>query len=94
MAFSQIPTFRRPERPGTWSYNFSKETLASSEVVTEVVEAENMAMRVPAATMPAAGRDVFGHPRGLIYVGGTELWERIPFHGMQALLYMVEAYGS
>ena len=35
---------------------------------------------------------VFGHPRGLLYIAGTELWDRISFHGMQALLvlYMVE----
>jgi proton-dependent oligopeptide transporter, POT family len=35
---------------------------------------------------------LFGHPRGLAFVAGTELWERISFHGMQALLvlYMVE----
>nr|MEA2797776.1 proton-dependent oligopeptide transporter, family [Phenylobacterium sp.] len=37
------------------------------------------------------GRDVFGHPRGLVVLAGTELWDRISFHGMQALLtlYMV-----
>ena len=36
--------------------------------------------------------EFLGHPRGLIFVGGTELWERISFHGMQALLtlYMAE----
>src|ERR1043166_9498310 len=35
---------------------------------------------------------VFGHPRGLVFLAGTELWDRISFHGMQALLvlYMVE----
>ena len=35
---------------------------------------------------------IFGHPRGLLFIGGTELWDRISFHGMQALLvlYMVE----
>jgi POT family proton-dependent oligopeptide transporter len=35
--------------------------------------------------------EVFGHPRGLVVLAGTELWERISFHGMQALLtlYMV-----
>jgi proton-dependent oligopeptide transporter, POT family len=40
----------------------------------------------------AGSRDLFGHPRGLAFVAGTELWERISFHGMQALLvlYMVE----
>ncbi len=36
-------------------------------------------------------REVFGHPRGLVVLAGTELWDRISFHGMQALLtlYMV-----
>jgi POT family proton-dependent oligopeptide transporter len=40
---------------------------------------------------PAAGREIFGHPRGLVVLAGTELWDRISFHGMQALLvlYMV-----
>src|ERR1700749_2707208 len=42
---------------------------------------------------PAASPEVFGHPRGLIVLAGTELWDRISFHGMQALLvlYMVDA---
>src|SRR5438445_7272740 len=36
-------------------------------------------------------RQLFGHPRGLVVLAATELWERISFHGMQALLtlYMV-----
>ncbi len=36
-------------------------------------------------------RALFGQPRGLLYLTGTELWDRISFHGMQALLvlYMV-----
>ncbi|OYY69736.1 peptide MFS transporter [Sphingomonas sp. 28-63-12] len=36
---------------------------------------------------------MFDHPRGLWVLAGTELWERISFHGMQALLvlYMVGA---
>lgn len=40
---------------------------------------------------PAAG-EVFGHPRGLVVLAGTELWDRISFHGMQSLLtlYMAE----
>lgn len=39
----------------------------------------------------AGGRDLLGQPRGLLFIGATELWERISFHGMQALLvlYMV-----
>jgi POT family proton-dependent oligopeptide transporter len=42
------------------------------------------------AAMPPKG-EVFGHPRGLFVLAGTELWDRISFHGMQALLtlYMV-----
>ena len=34
----------------------------------------------------------FGHPRGLGYLAGTELWERFSYYGMKALLmlYMVK----
>ena len=34
----------------------------------------------------------FGHPRGLLVLAATELWERISFYGMQTLLvlYMVD----
>src|ERR1044072_3996587 len=42
---------------------------------------------------PLSGqRTVFGHPRGILTIASTELWDRISFHGMQALLvlYMVE----
>ena len=31
-------------------------------------------------------RERFGHPRGLWVLAGTELWDRISFHGMQAIL--------
>jgi POT family proton-dependent oligopeptide transporter len=43
------------------------------------------------ASAQAAPRQIFGHPRGLVVLAGTELWDRISFHGMQALLvlYMV-----
>ncbi|MDB5719787.1 MAG: transporter [Alphaproteobacteria bacterium] len=46
---------------------------------------------IPADIAPR--RDAFGQPRGLWVLAGTELWERISFHGMQALLvlYMVGA---
>jgi len=30
----------------------------------------------------------FGHPKGLGYLAGTELWERFSFYGMQALLML------
>lgn len=40
----------------------------------------------------ARWRGILDHPRGLYVLAGTELWERISYHGMQALLvlYMVE----
>jgi POT family proton-dependent oligopeptide transporter len=46
----------------------------------------------PRALTSGAGRDWLGQPQGLVVIAGTELWERISFHGMQALLvlYMVE----
>lgn len=42
--------------------------------------------------MRAPDSGPFGHPRGLIVLAGTELWDRISFSGMQAILvlYMVE----
>ncbi|HEX5263853.1 MAG TPA: hypothetical protein VFW13_10025, partial [Phenylobacterium sp.] len=41
---------------------------------------------------PPPKAELFGHPRGLFVLAGTELWDRISFHGMQALLtlYMAE----
>src|ERR1043166_4262501 len=40
----------------------------------------------------APGGELMGHPRGLVVLAGTELWDRISFHGMQSLLtlYMAE----
>jgi POT family proton-dependent oligopeptide transporter len=35
--------------------------------------------------------DLFGHPKGLWVLAGTELWDRISFHGMQALLTLYMA---
>jgi POT family proton-dependent oligopeptide transporter len=45
------------------------------------------------ATAPSAGDDVFGHPRGLMTLFFTELWERFGYYGMRALLilYMTDA---
>jgi POT family proton-dependent oligopeptide transporter len=38
-----------------------------------------------------SSNELFGHPRGLAVLAGTELWERISFHGMQALLVLYMA---
>lgn len=45
-----------------------------------------------AANASRSDGSVFGHPRGLVVLAGTELWDRISFSGMQAILvlYMVE----
>lgn len=43
---------------------------------------------------PSRSQDtLFGHPRGLAVLAGTEVWDRISFHGMQALLtlYLAKA---
>ena len=50
------------------------------------------AVTVASSARFESARDLLGQPRGLLFIGSTELWERISFHGMQALLvlYMVE----
>ncbi|MFL9824211.1 peptide MFS transporter, partial [Rhodoplanes sp. SY1] len=44
-----------------------------------------------AAAPPRSG-ELFGHPRGLAVLFGTEMWERFSYYGMRALLvlYMVK----
>jgi POT family proton-dependent oligopeptide transporter len=51
-----------------------------------------MTAHVELCADPAPRKDFLGHPRGLATLAGTELWERISFHGMVALLtlYMVD----
>jgi POT family proton-dependent oligopeptide transporter len=46
----------------------------------------------PAADTRMRDKEIFGHPTGLMVLAGTEFWDRVSFHGMQALLvlYMVE----
>ena len=39
----------------------------------------------------ARAGDRWGHPRGLGVLAGTELWDRISFHGMQSLLVLYMA---
>ena len=38
--------------------------------------------------MPGRNGDLFGQPRGLWVLAGTELWDRISFHGMVAMLVL------
>jgi POT family proton-dependent oligopeptide transporter len=46
----------------------------------------------PPRQLVGPGKDILGHPRGLVVLAGTEFWDRVSFYGMQALLtlYMVE----
>jgi small nuclear ribonucleoprotein (snRNP)-like protein len=41
---------------------------------------------------PTGEKTFLGHPRGLVFLSLTEVWERFSFYGMQALLvlYMVD----
>jgi POT family proton-dependent oligopeptide transporter len=57
-----------------------------------VAEDSGIVMAVAPSVAVPGDRNRFGHSPGLIVLAGTELWERISFHGMQALLalYMVE----
>jgi POT family proton-dependent oligopeptide transporter len=45
-------------------------------------------MNSTAAIAIAAEREVFGHPRGLITLFFTEMWERLSYYGMRALLVL------
>jgi POT family proton-dependent oligopeptide transporter len=39
-------------------------------------------------TFQTAGKELFGHPRGLAYLVFAEAWERFSYYGMQALLVL------
>lgn len=45
-------------------------------------------MNESAAQTRSGWRGLLDHPRGLWVLAGTELWDRISFHGMQALLVL------
>jgi proton-dependent oligopeptide transporter, POT family len=44
--------------------------------------------QVPAAVSSTSGPLVFGHPRGLMTLFFTEMWERFTYYGMRALLVL------
>ncbi|MBV8537142.1 MAG: MFS transporter, partial [Alphaproteobacteria bacterium] len=45
-----------------------------------------------AAATPGTEPQAFGHPRGLVFLFTTEMWERFSYYGMRSLLtfYMVK----
>jgi proton-dependent oligopeptide transporter, POT family len=53
-----------------------------------------LAESTPSATFSAssdriaAGGELFGHPRALAFLFGTEMWERFSYYGMRALLVL------
>jgi POT family proton-dependent oligopeptide transporter len=49
---------------------------------------ESAMATAPEAAAQTRGGDLFGQPKGLWVLAGTELWDRISFHGMQAMLVL------
>src|SRR5215469_2241182 len=45
-------------------------------------------MAVTAARPETASKELFGHPRALAFLFGTEMWERFSYYGMRALLVL------
>ncbi len=45
-------------------------------------------MAVAAADYRTAPKQLFGHPRALAFLFGTEMWERFSYYGMRALLVL------
>jgi proton-dependent oligopeptide transporter, POT family len=41
-----------------------------------------------AVDRPAAGSEIFGHPKGLTFLFTTEMWERFSYYGMRSLLVL------
>lgn len=41
-----------------------------------------------ATVAPPSGKEIFGHPRGLATLFFTEMWERLSYYGMRALLVL------
>ena len=44
--------------------------------------------------IPAGEKTILGHPRGLVVLFFTEMWERFSYYGMRALLtlYLVQHF--
>jgi POT family proton-dependent oligopeptide transporter len=45
-------------------------------------------MEVRVAAGEVASKELLGHPRGLTFLFGTEMWERFSYYGMRALLVL------
>src|SRR5271166_1509802 len=45
-------------------------------------------MQVKTTEYQAEAKQLFGHPRALAYLFGTEMWERFSYYGMRALLVL------
>jgi proton-dependent oligopeptide transporter, POT family len=84
MASPQLPRTRP-----SWRYPRDSWLESIDEKVSLVA---TDAAAIAASARFTNGRDLLGLPRGLFFIGCTEFWERISFHGMLALLvlYMVE----
>jgi POT family proton-dependent oligopeptide transporter len=45
-------------------------------------------MEKKSSALDTADKELFGHPRGLAFLFGTEMWERFSYYGMRALLVL------
>ncbi len=45
-------------------------------------------MAIAAIDTKAKPKELFGHPRGLVFLFSTEMWERFSYYGMRALLVL------
>jgi hypothetical protein len=52
------------------------------------LETDRTAITPPVILPAGDGPQMWGHPRGLWTLNGTELWDRISFHGMAAMLVL------
>jgi proton-dependent oligopeptide transporter, POT family len=64
----------------------------SCEEALRTMEASAVEESAASAGAPAGKDELFGHPRGLGFLFGTEMWERFSYYGMRSLLvlYMVK----
>src|SRR5262245_10512851 len=78
----------REKRPQTQQNQGLHHRMPARETTMAIATTDRQATADPGAATPG---DFLGHPRGLSFLFGTEMWERFSYYGMRALLvlYMV-----
>lgn len=67
-------------------------TVAHEPMIIQTPEISTVSERTLSQSAVSRASRFLGQPTGLLFIAGTEFWERVSYHGMQALLtlYMVE----